>query len=193
MLAAAGIASRRKAEEYITAGRVRVNGEPVTAQGTNVDPDTDTITVDGETISVNAKRYYVALNKPLGYVSTVSDPFAEKKVVDLVKIPGSRLVPVGRLDADSEGLILLSDDGDFVFKVTHPTQSMGKTYVVTVKGKPTVDAIKRISKGLKLADNYTTAPAKVTDLGRGNEPGSTVLELVLHEGKYRQVRRMLDA
>ena len=170
-----------------------VNGETVTAQGTNVNPATDVIAVDGETISLDTPRHYIALNKPLGYVSTVSDPYADKKVVDLVRVDGARIVPVGRLDADSEGLLLMSDDGDFVFKVTHPSQSMGKTYMVTVKGKPTEDALKRIAKGLKLADGYTTAPAGAKYVGKGTEPGSSLVELVLHEGKYRQVRRMLDA
>ena len=170
-----------------------MNGETITAQGTNVDPATDEITVDGAKVDPNAVRHYIALHKPIGYVSTVSDPYAEKKVVDLVEIEGARLVPVGRLDADSEGLLLMSDDGDFVFKVTHPSQSMGKTYIATVKGKPTEDMLKRIQKGLKLADGYTTAPAGARNVGRGQEPGSHLLELVLHEGKYRQVRRMMDA
>ncbi|MBC7807642.1 MAG: pseudouridine synthase [Akkermansiaceae bacterium] len=193
VLAAAGITSRRKAEELITGGRVKVNGETIKAQGTNVNPETDEITVDDQIISVSAKRHYVALHKPVGFVSTVSDPHAEQKVVDLVNIPGARLVPVGRLDADSEGLLLMSDDGDFVFKVTHPSQSMGKTYLATVKGKPDANAVTRITKGLKLADGYVTAPAGAKIVGRGAEPGTSILELVLHEGKYRQVRRMLDA
>lgn len=158
-----------------------------------MDPETDEITVDNQIISASGKRHYIALHKPVGYVSTVSDPHVEQKVVDLVNIPGARLVPVGRLDSDSEGLLLMSNDGDFVFKVTHPSQSMGKTYLVTVKGKPDANAITRISKGLKLADGYVTAPASAKVVGRGQEPGSSLLELVLHEGKYRQVRRMLDA
>ncbi len=170
-----------------------MNGETTTAQGTNVDPETDEIAVDDQIISASGKRHYVALHKPVGFVSTVSDPHVDQKVVDLVTIPGARLVPVGRLDADSEGLLLMSNDGDFVFKVTHPSQSMGKTYLVTVKGKPDGNALTRIAKGLKLADGYVTAPASAKIVGKGHDPGTTLLELVLHEGKYRQVRRMLDA
>jgi len=169
-----------------------VNGEIVTAQVTNVDPERDTITVSGTTISIATQRQYIALNKPAGYVSTVSDPHADHKVVDLVTIPGARLVPVGRLDADSEGLILLSNDGDFVFKVTHPSQSMGKTYIATVRGRPNAEAVDRLSRGLKLSDGFVTAPAGAKIVGKGQQSGTSLMELTLHEGRYRQVRRMLE-
>jgi pseudouridine synthase len=193
VLAAAGFASRRKAEELIAAGRVRVDGEVITQPGTTVDPDRQKVTLDGQPVKVARQRHYVALNKPAGYVSTVSDPHAPQKVTDLVQIPGARLVPVGRLDADSEGLILLSDDGDFVYKVTHPSQSLGKTYIVTVQGTPDEDALGRLSRGLMLAgEKRPTAPAGVKMLAKGREKGTSVLEVMLHEGRNRQIRRMME-
>ena len=143
----------------IAAGRVRIDGEVVTQPGTVVDPDKHAVTVDGTPISRGTKRRYVALYKPVGYVSTVRDPHAEKKVTDLVTIPGARMVPAGRLDADSEGLILLSNDGDFIYRVTHPSQSIGKRYEVTVKGTPDDATLRRLSKGLSLDDGHVTAPA----------------------------------
>jgi 23S rRNA pseudouridine2605 synthase len=170
-----------------------VDGQVVTTQGTLVDPDTQTIEVDGKAIPKGAKRYYIALHKPVGYVSTVSDKHAPQKVTDLVQIPGARLVPAGRLDADSEGLILLSNDGDFVYKVTHPSQSLGKTYEATVEGKPDDSVIEKLSRGLLLpGEERKTAPAAARWLRRGPTPNTSVVELILHEGRNRQVRRMLE-
>jgi 23S rRNA pseudouridine2605 synthase len=192
-LAAAGVASRRKAEEMIAAGRIRVDGVVITAPGSLVDPDSQKIEVDGKPVATKTERYYVALHKPVGYVSTVVDRYAEKKVTDLVQIPGARLVPAGRLDADSEGLLLLSNDGDFIYKVTHPSQSLGKTYLATVEGRPNDDAIKKLSNGLLLpGEDRETAPAMARRVRRGPEPNTTVVELILHEGRNRQVRRMLE-
>jgi pseudouridine synthase len=192
-LAAAGVASRRHAEEFIAAGRVRVDGKVVTTPGTLVDPDTQTIEVDGKPVAKAEKQYYIALHKPVGYVSTVSDRHAKQKVTDLVSIPGARLVPAGRLDADSEGLLLLSNDGDFVYKVTHPSQSLGKTYHATVEGRPHDTVITKLSRGLLLpGEDRETAPAMVRRLGRGPQPDTTIVELTLHEGRNRQVRRMLE-
>ena len=192
-LAGAGVASRRHAEELIAQGRVSVDGKMVTQPGTLVDDETQAITVDGRPI-VAEKHWYVALHKPIGYVSTVSDKHAPRKVTDLVRLPGNpRLVPAGRLDADSEGLIILSNDGDFVYKVTHPSQSLGKTYHATVKGTPSDEAIRTLSKGLMLPDeDRATAPAQARKIGKGPESGTFIVELVLHEGRNRQVRRMLD-
>jgi pseudouridine synthase len=192
-LAAAGVASRRHAEQLIASGRVAVDGKVVTVPGTKVDPDAQAITVDGAPMAAApAKRHYVALHKPIGYVSTTRDRHAPRKVTDLVDLPGVRLVPVGRLDADSEGLILLSDDGDFVYRVTHPSHHVGKVYQATVKGTPDAATLKRLSRGLVLDDGVHTAPASARKLGRGPEPGTSIVELVLHEGRNRQVRRMLD-
>ncbi len=170
-----------------------VDGLTVTQPGTLVDDATQAITVDGRPIAAE-KHWYVALHKPIGYVSTVSDKHAPRKVIDLVRLPGNpRLVPAGRLDADSEGLIILSNDGDFVYKVTHPSQSLGKTYHATVKGTPSDEAIRTLSKGLMLPDeDRATAPAQARKIGKGPESGTFIVELVLHEGRNRQVRRMLD-
>jgi 23S rRNA pseudouridine2605 synthase len=193
-LAAAGVASRRHAEALIASGRIAVDGTVVREMGTLVDPDTQTITLDGNPVArPPAIHHYVALHKPAGYVSTVSDRHAPQKVTDLVRLPGVRLVPVGRLDADSEGLLLLSDDGDFVYRVTHPSHSIGKTYLATVKGTPDDDAIERLTRGLRLpGEPRKTAPAGARRAGRGPERGTSLVEMVLHEGRNRQVRRMLD-
>lgn len=177
----------------IASGRVRVDGQTVTTPGTLVDPDTQTIEVDGQSLETAVELFYVALNKPIGYVSTVSDRHAPRKVTDLVSIPGARLVPAGRLDADSEGLLLLSNDGDFIYKVTHPSQSLGKTYHVTVDGSPAEHALERVSRGFALpGETRKTAPATCRVLGKGDERGTTILEITIHEGRNRQIRRMFD-
>lgn len=187
-LAAAGVSSRRNAEVLITSGRVKVNGTLVTQLGSTVS-DSDVILVDNKQIARKPKLYYIALNKPAGVVSTVHDRHAETTVVDLVDIPHARLVPCGRLDMESEGLILLSNDGDFVHKVTHPSQSLGKTYHVTVFGGPETTTLRRLANGLTLDDDTRpTAPAEVTVIRRR----PTVIEMVLHEGRNRQIRRMMD-
>ena len=187
-LAAAGVSSRRNAEVLITSGRVKVNGKLVTQLGSTVSDD-DVILVDNKQISRKPKLYYIALNKPAGVISTVYDRYAETTVIDLVDIPNARLVPCGRLDMESEGLILLSNDGDFVHKVTHPSQSLGKTYHVTVFGGPEASTLRRLANGLTLDDDTRpTAPAEVTVIRRR----PTVIEMVLHEGRNRQIRRMMD-
>lgn len=192
-IAAAGIASRRHAEELIAAGKVRVDGKVIREMGVLVDPKTQNITVDGKPLESGGEKRYIALHKPVGYVSTLSDPYVDKKVTDLVPIPGVRLVPAGRLDADSEGLILLSNDGDFVYKVTHPSQSLGKTYLATVEGVPVKQTVQKLAKGLMLeGEERPTAPAGAKYLGPGPEPNTSIVELTLHEGRNRQVRRMLD-
>jgi 23S rRNA pseudouridine2605 synthase len=194
VLADAGVASRRRCEELIVAGLVTVNGKEVTVLGTQVDPKTAKILVHGRPIAAaDAPRTYIALNKPVGVVSTTSDRHAKHKVTDLVQIPGTVLKPAGRLDADSEGLLLLSDDGAFIFRVTHPSQSLGKTYRVTVEGKPDDDAIDRLRRGLMLpGESKKTAEALVTRLKIKVQPGHTLLEVTLHEGRNRQIRRMLE-
>lgn len=158
-----------------------------------MDTDTQTVLMDGQAIRAE-KHWYIALNKPIGYVSTVFDKHAPRKVTDLVRLPGNpRLVPAGRLDADSEGLLLLSNDGDFVYKVTHPSQSLGKTYQATVKGTPTDEAMRTLSKGLMLpGEDRATAPAQARKVAKGEQSGTFIVELVLSEGRNRQVRRMLD-
>jgi len=173
----------------IAAGRVAVDGVTVTEPGTKIDPDSARVTVDGRPLQQPSERYYIAVHKPVGYVCTVSDKFAEHKVVDLVDIPGARLVPAGRLDADSEGLVILSNDGDFIQQVTHPSNSTGKTYRVTVWGLPEDSTLRRLANGLVISDGERpTAPATVKVVSRR----PTVLEMVLHEGRNRQIRRMMD-
>mgnify|MGYP001552563095 CR=1 FL=1 len=196
-LADAGVAARRKAETLIAEGRVSVNGKTVTTPGVKVDPLTDDIRVNGTPLPKPSRRWYIALNKPVGVVSTVADKHAEQTVVQLVDIPGVRLVPAGRLDADSEGLILLSDDGAFVQKVTHPSKSLGKKYLVVVRGTPSPEAIGRLERGLLLdGETRKTAPARVTLLPRLHhlEPGkgTRTLEFILSEGRNRQIRRMME-
>jgi 23S rRNA pseudouridine2605 synthase len=193
ILAAAGVASRRKAEELITAGRVEVDGVVVTELGTKVDPATQEIRVKGKFLPKVEKLYYIALNKPVGVVSTVADKYAKETVVDLVQIDGVRLVPAGRLDADSEGLMFLSNDGDFIYKVTHPSQSLGKTYHVTIPNGIMPDVVENLARGLMLpGETRATAPARVKKLGKGQQRGTVVLEMTIQEGRNRQIRRMLD-
>jgi 23S rRNA pseudouridine2605 synthase len=196
-LADAGVAARRKAETLIAEGRVSVNGKTIKTPGVKVDVTRDDIRVNGTTLPKPTRRWYIALNKPLGVVSTVADRHADKTVVELIDIPGVRLVPAGRLDADSEGLILLSDDGAFVQTVTHPSQSLGKKYLVVVRGTPSPDAVASLTRGLLLeGETRKTAPARVKLLPRMHllEPGkgTRTLEFILHEGRNRQIRRMLE-
>jgi pseudouridine synthase len=173
----------------IAAGRVAVDGITVVEPGTKVDPRQVEITVDGVPLPKEGARHYIAVHKPVGYVCTVSDKFAEHKVVDLVSIPGARLVPAGRLDAESEGLVILSNDGEFIQQVTHPSNSTGKTYRVTVRGLPEDNTLRRLANGLVISDGERpTAPATVKVVSRR----PTVLEMILREGRNRQIRRMMD-
>ncbi len=186
-LADCGIASRRGADELIAAGKVRVNGEVPSVLGMRVDTDKDIITVNGKHIkSVPKKLVYIAVNKPRGYVSTVEDPHAEKPVIALY--PGKeRVYPVGRLDKDSEGLLLLTNDGSLSLKLTHPRYHVAKTYQVLVVGKVTDAVLENFQTGIVLEDGLAKAAA-VRVLKK--EGKGTWLELVLHEGRKRQIRRM---
>ena len=187
-LAHSGVASRRASEELIFAGRVHVDGEVVTDPARDVTGD-ERIQVDGEKVaSAPAVRVVYALNKPAGVVSTASDTHDRPTVVDLVRVPGDRrLYPIGRLDADSTGLILLTDDGDLAHRLTHPKFGVPKTYIAHVSGNRVSDgALKRLRSGIELEDGRT-APADVRRLS------ARELELTIHEGKKRQVRRMCDA
>jgi len=196
-LASAGIGSRRACEEWITQGRVRVNGLVVTELGTKVDFDSDKVQFDGRIVRPPRRRYYLALNKPRGVVSSRADPHAGRLVTELVDIGGNPMLrPVGRLDADSDGLIFLTDDGDFLFKLTHPRYHVPKTYRVQVQGVPNADALSRLRKGIMLEDGLTR-PAENVRLLRGKEnvdgTGVGEIELTIYEGRNRQVRRMLAA
>jgi pseudouridine synthase len=180
------VASRRKAEELIRQGRVAVNGKVVAQLGTKVDPARDEIRVDGQRIQVAASRTYVMLNKPRGVLSTMEDARGRRALGDLIQSP-VRLYPVGRLDASSEGLILLTDDGELADLLTHPRYRHEKEYRVLVNGHPSDKTLKTWRKGLVL-DGQTTAPARVDLLRR--ERDSSLLRVVMREGRKRQIRRV---
>ena len=189
-LAEAGIASRRKCEEYIEEGRVQVNNK-IAILGTKVDPDIDIIYFDGKRIDKKEDLIYILLNKPIGYVTTVKEQFARDSVLDLVKIK-QRIVPVGRLDMYTSGALLLSNDGDFIYKITHPKHEIDKTYTVTLKGIVTEEEVNILRQGVKIED-YVTKPAKVKILKTDIEKYISRLEITIHEGKNRQVRKMCEA
>lgn len=190
-IAMSGAASRRKAEEMIEAGRVRVNGEMVREMGTKVEIGADKVSLDGKELSLSTKKYYIMLNKPVGYLSTVSDQFDRPTVIDLISDEiRSRIFPVGRLDYDTEGLLILTNDGDFTYKVTHPKFELGKTYIATVGSGLTISGINSLRRGVRLED-FKTSPAQVEILD--SEPGRTRVKITIHEGKNRQVRRMFEA
>lgn len=186
LLSAAGVCSRRTAETYLIAGRVTVNGQTAHL-GQRADPDRDEILVDGRPLAPRAEAVYILLNKPRGYVSTLSDERGRRTVAELVADCGSRVYPVGRLDLDSEGLLLLTNDGDLVNGLTHPRHEVEKHYEVRVRGN--MDNIPRLSEPMEL-DGYAIRPAGVTVLERGEE--SAKIRMTIHEGRNRQIRRMCE-
>ena len=190
-LAEAGVASRRKSEELILQEKVKVNGKVITELGSKVNPAIDKIEYNGKEIKINKEYVYILLNKPIGYVTTVKDQFNRESVLDLIKT-NKRLVPVGRLDMYTSGALILTNDGDFVYKVTHPKHEIEKTYTVTIKGIVTTEEVNKLRKGVKIED-YTTKPAKVKILKTDNEKDISRLEITIHEGKNRQVRKMCEA
>jgi 23S rRNA pseudouridine2605 synthase len=196
-LAHAGIASRRHAEELIAAGRVQVNGLAVTTQGTRVDPERDRVSVDGKPVATPTRRVYILLHKPVGYVTTVRDPQDRPTVLDLLPpdLRSLRVYPVGRLDIDTSGLLLLTNDGDFALRLSHPRYSTEKHYHALVQGYPTPAQLETLRKGVDITEDnghlHRTAPAQAQILHR-NGPNCW-LTLTLHEGRKRQVRRMLAA
>ena len=192
-LANSGIASRRKAEEYILAGKVKVNGKVVTELGTKVNSEKDVIEFEGKRVNNDIKKVYVLLNKPIDYVTTVKDQFSRNTVVDLVKNAGSNLLPVGRLDMYTSGALILTNDGDFIFHVTHPKHEVEKTYTVTLRGKVTNEEVEELKKGVIIDEGYKTKPAKVRIMKIDEEKNLSRLEIVIHEGKNRQVRKMCEA
>ncbi|MBQ8300911.1 MAG: rRNA pseudouridine synthase [Clostridia bacterium] len=192
-IAMSGVASRRAAETMIQEGRVSVNGKKVTEQGVKVEVGADNVSVDGKPVKVKNKNYYIMLNKPVGYVSTVKDQFERPTVVDLVKkdLEDARIFPVGRLDYDTEGLLLLTNDGDFTYKVTHPKFEKDKTYIATIKGGITISGINKIRRGVYIEENFKTSPAQAEILEAVD--GHTYIQITIHEGKNRQVRKMFEA
>ena len=192
VLADQGICSRREAERLIAAGKVKVNGHPV-GLGDKMDPDYDKVSIDGKNVRILRKRQYtyLMLYKPRGYITTRSDEHGRKTVLDLVGDTGAMLRPVGRLDKDSEGLLLLTDDGAFINLLTHPSGGVGKLYRVTVRPRATETQIVQMSSGVVLDDGVKTQPCVIHVAV--DEPGRTVLEITLHEGRNRQIRRMCEA
>jgi 23S rRNA pseudouridine2605 synthase len=190
LLAHAGIASRRQCEELILEGKVKVNGQVVTELGTKVKPGKDKIEVSGKVIEAKEENVYILLYKPKGVVTTMKDPQKRKTIIDLLEGIKERVYPIGRLDYETEGLLLLTNDGELTYALTHPKHEIEKTYEAKVQGFPTDAKIRHLSRGVELEDGIT-APAKVKLVNRGKS--SSVVEMKIHEGKNRQVRRMFEA
>ena len=189
-LAEAGVASRRKCEELILQGRVKVNNK-IAELGCKVNPEYDVILLDNKKIDTKEDLVYILLNKPIGYVTTVKEQFNRDSVLDLVKVK-QRIVPVGRLDMYTSGALLLSNDGDFIYKITHPKHEINKTYTVTLKGIVKKQDIEQLKNGIEIED-YITKPAMVKILKTDEEKNISRLEITIHEGKNRQVRKMCEA
>ena len=190
-LANAGIASRRKCEELILDGKIEVNGAIVTEIGTKVS-EKDIVKYNGKIVKTEEEKIYILLNKPIGYVTTAKDQFNRDTVLDLIKI-NKRIVPVGRLDMYTSGALILTNDGEFVNMLTHPKNEIDKTYNVTVKGNVTNEDIEQLQKGVKIDDEYITKPAKVKILKIDKEKNISRIQITIHEGKNRQVRKMCEA
>lgn len=191
-MAECGVASRRKCEEIILSGEVYVNGESVQELGTKIDPEKDEVIYKGKKLSVPNNKVYILLNKPIGYVTTASDQFHRDTVLDLVKVK-ERVVPVGRLDMYTSGALILTNDGEFVNIITHPSHEIEKTYTVTVIGIVTKEEVRNLEEGVVIDGEYTTKPAKVKILRTDTETNRSRLEIKIHEGKNRQVRKMCEA
>ena len=192
-MADSGIASRRKCEELILQGKVQVNGKPITELGTKINPEKDVVEFENKIINNENKKYvYILLNKPIGYVTTSKDQFGRDTVLDLVKVK-ERIVPVGRLDMYTSGALILTNDGDFVNKVTHPSHEINKTYNVTVKGIVTDENVKALESGVIIDENYKTKPAIVKILKIDKEKKISRIQITIHEGKNRQIRKMCKA
>lgn len=188
-LSECGVASRRKAEDLIAAGKVKVNGKPATI-GDKIDPKSDTVVVAGKKIRKSKKNTYIMLHKPRGFITTLSDEMGRKCVAQLIEDVGTRVYPVGRLDRDSEGLLLLTDDGEFANLLTHPTHHVPKTYRVTIRPTITDEQITALTTGI-LIDGRMTMPSEVRVLEK--KEGRVVIEIIIYEGRNRQIRKMCDA
>ena len=190
VLAKAGVASRRGAEKLIRQGKVRVDGKVVTEMGTKVDPETQVIKCNGVTLASQEKKVYILLHKPSGYLSTVDDPQGRPIVTDLLKNIKERVYPVGRLDLDTEGALLLTNDGELAQKILHPSHEVNKTYVAKVKGMPGMKKLDELSKGIVL-EGRKTWPASIKVLSKKSQPAT--IRITIHEGRKRQVRKMFEA
>ena len=214
-LANNGVAARRKCEEFIQEGRVKVNGQVVKELGTKINPEKDIVEFDGQVVKPVGKKVYILLNKPIGYVTTVKDQFERPTVLDLVKVE-EKVLPVGRLDMYTSGALILSNDGEFINKITHPRNEVEKTYTVTVKGIVTKEDVEKLQNGVeiqmdKLYENedenneennynpkqkdktFKTGKAKVKILKTDEEKNISRLQITIHEGKNREVRKMCEA
>ncbi|MGL5348788.1 MAG: pseudouridine synthase [Peptostreptococcaceae bacterium] len=191
-IASCGIASRRKAEEIILDKRVTVNGKIVEELSFNVDENNDIVEIDGERIGLNEEPVYIVLNKPEGYITTVKDQFDRPSVLDLVSDIKERVYPIGRLDYETSGLLILTNDGDLTYKLTHPKHEVDKTYMAIVKGIPTEDELNNFKEGLYIED-YKTAPAKIKVVKQEEEKNYSICQIKIHEGRNRQVRKMCRA
>lgn len=190
-IASCGVASRRKAENLIKEGRISVNDKVIFDLSIDVDPINDKVFFDGKEIKIeNDEKIYILLNKPEGYIASVKDQFDRKSVLDIVKID-KRIYPVGRLDYETSGLLLLTNDGDLTYKLTHPKHEVDKTYIASVRGIPTDDELRSFKNGLEI-DHYISAKAKITVVKSDVKKNYSVCKVTIHEGHNRQVRKMLE-
>jgi 23S rRNA pseudouridine2605 synthase len=191
-LANNGILSRRKAEEAILEGKVKVDGKIVTELGTKINPSKNKVEYEGKLVEEKHEKVYVLLNKPIGYVTTVKDQFNREIVTDLIKGVNVKLLPVGRLDMYTSGALILTNDGDFIYRVTHPKHEIEKTYNATLRGVIEEEQIEALKNGVKI-DDYITKPAQVKILKIDKEKNISRIQITIHEGKNRQVRKMCEA
>ena len=191
-IASCGICSRRNAEKLILEGLIKVNGEVVTELGTKIIPSKDRIEYNGKEIIENNELIYILLNKPIGYVTTVKEQFGRPTVMDLVKDINFHILPVGRLDMYTSGALILTNDGEFIYKITHPKNEVEKTYNATVKGIVTENDVRNLEKGVKIED-YISGKAKVKILKIDNQKNISRIQIIIHEGKNREVRKMCAA
>lgn len=189
-LAQCGIASRRKSEDLILKGMVQVNNETITKLGVKINPEKDVVTINGKVIKPEPEKVYIMLNKPKGYITTVKEQFNRPSIMDLLKGVKQRIFPVGRLDKDTSGLLLLTNDGEFAYTLTHPKHHIKKKYIAEIKGVPDNKSLDKFKKGLKI-ENYITSPAEIRVVSKKKK--SSIVEIVIYEGRNRQIRKMCEA
>lgn len=188
-MAKCGVASRRKSENIILEGRVKVNGKTITELGIKVDPDKDVVILDNKIIRMEKNNVYIIINKPEGYVTTVSDQFNRPTVIDLIRSIDERIYPVGRLDYDTSGLLILTNDGNLTYKLTHPKHEINKEYIAKIKGIPNNKSLNEFRNGLKIED-YVTSKANIEIIETYRQ--NSQVKIIIHEGKNRQVRKMCE-
>ncbi len=191
-LANSGVCSRRSAEKLILEGKISVNGKVITELGFKVNPKLDKVLYNGKKVEVVEKHIYILLNKPIGYVTTVKDQFDRPTVLDLIDNSEFSLLPVGRLDMYTSGALILTNDGDFIYKVTHPKNEIKKTYNATVRGIVSNEDVKKIEHGVKI-DDYISGKAEVKILNINQQSNTSKIQITIHEGKNREVRKMCAA